>query len=112
MYLFPSCRDMHHALSTWKNRPRHNEVVRITIWVKPASANPRIGGERNGALVVRVSARAVDGKATEAALAAVAVAFSVRRSAVTLVAGASSRTKIVDIADGNPAVFARLLADS
>jgi hypothetical protein len=29
-----------------------------------------VGGERGGALVVRVSARAVDGQATEAALAA------------------------------------------
>jgi uncharacterized protein YggU (UPF0235/DUF167 family) len=86
--------------------------VRITIWVKPGSAHPRIGGERSGVLVVQVSARAVGGKATEAALAAVAAAFGVRRTAVTLVAGASSRTKIVDVAGGDPAVFARLLANS
>jgi uncharacterized protein len=59
---------------------------------------------------VRVSARAVDGKATEAALAAVAGAFGVRRSAVTLVSGASSRTKIVDIAAGDPRILADLLA--
>jgi uncharacterized protein YggU (UPF0235/DUF167 family) len=38
-----------------------------------------VGGERHGALVVQVSARAVDGQATEAALAAVAAAFGVRR---------------------------------
>jgi len=60
---------------------------------------------------VRVSARAVDGKATEAALAAVAGAFGVRRSAVTLVSGASSRTKIVDIAAGDPRILADLLAN-
>jgi uncharacterized protein YggU (UPF0235/DUF167 family) len=52
----------------------------------------------------------VDGKATEAALAAVAGAFGVRRSAVTLVSGASSRTKIVDIAAGDPRILADLLA--
>ena len=86
--------------------------MRITIWVKPGSAHPRIGGERNGALVVRVSARAVGGRATEDALAAVAAAFGKRRSAVTLVVGASSRTKIIDVADGDPAVLARLLANS
>jgi len=86
--------------------------MRITIWVKPGSAHPRIGGERSGALVVQVSAHAVGGKATEAALAAVAAAFGLRRSAVTLVAGASSRTKVVDIADGDPAVLARLLVSS
>jgi uncharacterized protein len=86
--------------------------VRITIWVKSGSVHPRIGGERSGALVVKVSAPAVGGKATEAALAALAAAFSVRRGAVTLVAGASSRTKIVDVEGGDPALLARLLADS
>ncbi len=78
--------------------------------MRPGSAHPVIGGERAGALIVGVSARAVDGKATEAALASVASAFGVRRSAVTLVAGASSRTKIVEVAGGDPAVLTRLLA--
>jgi uncharacterized protein YggU (UPF0235/DUF167 family) len=84
--------------------------VRITIKVHPGSARPGVGGEQVGALVVRVSARAVDGKATEAALAAVAEAFAVRRRAVTLVTGTSSRTKIVDVAGADPAILARLLA--
>ena len=57
-----------------------------------------------------VSARAADGKATEAALAAVAGSFGVRRSAVRLVSGASSRTKIVDIDAGDPRILAALLA--
>jgi len=60
--------------------------------------------------VVRVSARAVDGKATEAALAAVAAAFGVRRNAVTLVTGASSRTKVVDVTGADPHRLADLLA--
>ena len=84
--------------------------MRITIWVRPGSAHPAIGGERAGALIVQVSARAVDGNATEAALRSVASAFGVRRSAVTLVAGRSSRIKIVEVADGDPAVLNRLLA--
>ncbi len=84
--------------------------MRLTIRVRPGSARPRLGGEQAGALVVRVSARAVGGKATEAALAAVAGAFGVPRSAVTLVTGAASRTKIVDVAGADPAVLARLLA--
>ena len=87
--------------------------MRITIRVRPGSAHPGVGSEHAGALVVRVSARAVDGKATEAALAAVAAvadAFGVRRSAVTLVSGASSRTKIVDIVAGDQRTLADLLA--
>src|SRR5262249_14861988 len=70
------------------------------------------GGERSGALVVQVSARAVGGKATEAALAAVATAFGERRSDVTLGTRALSRTKIIDVAGGDAAVLARLLPNS
>ena len=73
-------------------------------------AHPSVRGEHVGSLVVRVRARAVGGQATEAALAAVAGAFGVRRGAVTLVSGASSRTKIVDIDAGDPRILAHLLA--
>ena len=85
-------------------------MVRITVWVRPGSPRPGVGGERDGALIVRVSARAVDGQATAAALEAVAAAFGVRRGAVTLVAGATSRKKIVDVPGADPAVLDRLLA--
>ena len=83
--------------------------MRIAIRVKPGSARPGVGGEHAGALIVRVSARAVDGKATEAALAAVAGAFGVRRGAVRLISGAASRTKVVDIDAGDPGILAALL---
>jgi hypothetical protein len=84
--------------------------MRITIRVKPGSARPGVGGEHDGALIVRVSARAVDGKATEAALAAVADSFGVRRSAVRLVSGAASRTKVIDIDVDDPHALGALLA--
>jgi uncharacterized protein YggU (UPF0235/DUF167 family) len=84
--------------------------VRITVRVRPGSARPGVGGEHGGALVVRVSARAVDGRATAAALAALAAAFGVRRQAVTLVTGAASRTKIVEVTGADPADLDRLLA--
>jgi uncharacterized protein YggU (UPF0235/DUF167 family) len=71
--------------------------VRVTIRVRPGAGRDVVGGEHDGALVVRVGARAVDGKATAAALAAVAEAFGVRPAAVTLVTGATSRTKVVDV---------------
>ena len=84
--------------------------MRITIRVKPGSARPGVGGEHDGALIVRVSARAVDGKATEAALAAVAESFGIRSSTVRLVSGASSRTKVIDVGAVDPLVLAALLA--
>lgn len=79
--------------------------MRLAIRVKPGSARAAVGGRHGDALVVAVTARAVDGKATEAALRAVAGAFDVRRRDVTLVAGARSRDKVVEI-DGEPAALA------
>jgi hypothetical protein len=40
----------------------------------------------------------------------VVTAFGVRPHAVTLVAGAASRTKIIDVSGADPAVLGRLLA--
>lgn len=51
------------------------------------------------ALVVRVRARRIDGKATEAALIALAAALGVPSRQVVLVAGTKSRLKIVEIPD-------------
>ena len=83
--------------------------MRVTIRVHPGASRPGVGGAYGDALVVRVRERAVDGRATEAALAAVAAGFGVPRRAVTLVTGAASRTKTVEVAGADPAVLARLL---
>ena len=88
----------------------HTGTVRVTVRVRPGSPRPGVGGEHDGALVVRVSAPAVDGRATEAALRAIAAAFGVRRRAVTLIAGAASRTKIVEVAGADPVDLDRLLS--
>jgi uncharacterized protein len=74
--------------------------MKVTVWVRPGAARTLVGGEHDGALVVRVTARPVDGQATVAALAALAAAFRVRRRDVSLVTGAASRTKLVDITGG------------
>lgn len=83
-------------------------TVRVPIRVKPGASRTRVGGAHGERLVVAVGARAVDGAATEAALAAVADAFGVRRRAVTLVAGATSRDKLVEVDAADDAVAARL----
>jgi hypothetical protein len=84
--------------------------VRVTVRVRPGSQREGVGGEHDGALLVRVSAPAVDGRATEAALKAIAAAFGVRRRAVTLITGAASRTKIVEVAGADQADLNRLLS--
>ena len=88
--------------------------MRITVRVRPGASRVRVGGRygtgSDAALVVAVSARAVDGAATAAALAAVARAFAVAPSRVALVSGARSRTKIVDVDLDQGSAEARLAA--
>ncbi|MCW2913666.1 MAG: hypothetical protein JWN52_1734 [Actinomycetia bacterium] len=71
--------------------------LRLAIRVKPGGSRTQVGGTHGDALIVKVAARAVDGKATEAALRAVAAALGVRRRDVSLVSGATSRDKVVEI---------------
>jgi uncharacterized protein YggU (UPF0235/DUF167 family) len=84
--------------------------VRVTIRVQPDASRARVGGSHDGALVVRVNERAVDDRATEAALSALADAFGVHRRDLILVVGATSRTKLVDIAGAELATLESLLA--
>jgi hypothetical protein len=75
--------------------------MRILVRVKPGASRTAVGGRYDGAaglaLVVAVAARAVEGQARKAVLEAIAAAFDVRRSAVTLVRGATSRDKLVEV---------------
>ena len=57
-----------------------------------------MGGERNGALIVRVTAAPVEGKANRALLAVLARALDLPASSIELVHGAAGRDKVVRIA--------------
>jgi uncharacterized protein YggU (UPF0235/DUF167 family) len=71
--------------------------VRIAIHVTPGASRTSVGGARGEALLVRVVTSPHRGEATAAALAAVADALAVPRTSVTLVRGATSRRKVVEV---------------
>lgn len=73
--------------------------MRVAVRVRPGASRTRVGGSHGERLVVAVTARAVDGAATAAALEALAGALGVRPRHVTLVAGATSRDKVVEVSD-------------
>ncbi len=76
-------------------------MPRVPLRVRPGASRTAVGGSYGEGddtrLVVAVSARAVDGAATKAVLAAVATAFDVRPRQVELVSGVTSRDKVVDV---------------
>jgi uncharacterized protein YggU (UPF0235/DUF167 family) len=96
--------------------------MRVTIRVRPGAGRTAVGGgplqptPRGPALPVSVTAPPAEGKATEAALRAIANAFGVPRRDVRLVTGAASRVKVVDIGGADDATLrarlAALAADS
>jgi uncharacterized protein len=83
-------------------------TVRVTIRVRPGAGRTTVGGSYDGAVVVRVAERAQGGRATTAALAALAEALGVRTRDLALVTGATSRTKVVEIPDDAASRFEEL----
>ncbi|HET6965735.1 MAG TPA: DUF167 domain-containing protein [Acidimicrobiales bacterium] len=74
--------------------------MRIEIHVRPGASRAGVGGSHDGALVVRVAEPADAGRATAAALRAVAEALGVPGRAVTLLRGAASRRKLIEVDEG------------
>lgn len=90
------------------------EPFTFAVRVRPGAARTRVGGSYDGALgsalVVAVSAPAVDGKATEAALRATAAALGVRRSRLELRTGQTSRDKLIEVTHPPADIRERLAA--
>ena len=81
------------------------DVTTLTVRVVPRSSRTAAERER-GDLVLRVRAPAEGGRATEESRRLVAESLGVPRSAVTLRAGARSRTKIFQVEGLGPAEIA------
>jgi uncharacterized protein (TIGR00251 family) len=72
-------------------------VARLAVRVQPRARRTEVVGEREGAVVVRVTAPPVDGKANAAVCAFVASRAGVPRSAVTVLRGAGARDKVLEV---------------
>lgn len=87
---------------------RDGERVSFTVRVTPRASASAVGGERDGALLVRVSAPPVEGKANDAVVELLAKALGLPRSAVRLEQGAAARTKRVSVPLAAEAAVRRL----
>jgi uncharacterized protein YggU (UPF0235/DUF167 family) len=88
--------------------------VTFAVRVRPGASRTKVGGCYDGplgaAIVVAVTAPAVDGRATEASLRAVAEALGLRRARLELRAGESSRDKVFRVTEPPVDLAARLAA--
>jgi hypothetical protein len=71
--------------------------VRIAVRVVPRAPRTAIEGVRAGRLLVRVTAPPVDSAANDAVVAAIAAALDLPRRAISIVSGATSRNKTVEV---------------
>jgi len=75
---------------------RDAEIV-FQVRVKPRASRNAIEGEREGALVVRVTAPPVDGEANEALVRLLAARLHAPKSAVRILSGERGRLKRVGV---------------
>ena len=71
--------------------------VRLSVRVQPRASKNGIAGVHGEALKVRLTAPPVDGAANEALVELLAATFGIPPRAITIVAGTSSRSKIVEM---------------
>ena len=71
--------------------------VRFGVRVMPRSPRTRIGGVRDGRLIVRVTAAPVDRAANEAARSALASALRMPVGSVTIALGETGRNKTIEV---------------
>ena len=81
---------------------QRGNAVRITIHVQPRASRTELVGEHGDAIKLRVAAPPVEGAANEEVVRFVAKQLGVSASAITLVSGATSRRKIIDVAGISP----------
>jgi hypothetical protein len=73
-------------------------AVTFDVLVQPRASRAKLGPVHDGRLKVAVTAPPVDGEANAAVIETLAKALGVAKSAVEVVAGASSRRKTVRVA--------------
>jgi uncharacterized protein (TIGR00251 family) len=69
----------------------------LAVRIQPRAASDEIVGERNGALVVRLTAPPVEGRANDALCRLLARHLRVAPSRISLLKGARSRDKLVQV---------------
>jgi uncharacterized protein (TIGR00251 family) len=72
-------------------------VADLTVRLQPRARRDEVVGERDGVVVIRVTAPPVDGKANAALCRLIAKAASVAPSRVEIVRGHTAREKVIRV---------------
>ena len=70
----------------------------LEIRLQPGGGRDQVMGERDGAVLIRIAAPPVDGKANAALIAFVAKTLGVPKGSVAIIRGETSRNKVIRVA--------------
>ena len=85
-------------------------TAEIRVRLQPRARSTELAGERDGALLARVTAPPVDGRANDALCRLIAKRGGVAAGRVSVVRGAASREKVVRVEGIDEAALRRALA--
>ena len=86
--------------------------VRFTVRVQPRASRSEVVGLHDGALRVRVQAPPAEGAANDALMVLLAKLLDVPRKQLRIVAGATSRSKVIEVDGIDPERIERLATTS
>jgi len=89
-----------------------NGGVRFPVHVQPRASRTGIAGLHGAALKVRLTSPAIEGAANTALVALLADLLGVARSAVQIVTGHRSRSKVVEVVGIDAGSVRRLVIDA
>lgn len=95
-------------MNDWLRHDAARRTLLLTLHIQPGAKSSGVAGLHGDALKLRVAAPAVDNKANTALLAYLRSAFALPAGALELRQGATSRRKVVAIADADEALLDRV----
>ena len=88
-----------------------DDIVRIAVRVQPGARKNSITGYSDGVLRVKVAAPPVEGKANKELIAYLSDILDVKKSAITIEKGQTSRNKLISITGMDEARLNTLIGD-
>lgn len=95
-------------MNTWWRRGADGSLT-LSVHVQPGARTTEVAGLHGHALKIRLAAPPVDGRANAALIDFVATRLGVARSRVSLVAGGTSRQKVLRVEGPGDTALAALL---
>lgn len=100
------------SAAPWIHRDPAAGLVTLDLHIQPGASRTGVAGVHGDRLKLRIHARPVEGEANRELLRFIADTLDVALRDVTLVRGASGRSKTVEVRGAAPAALDRLVRES